>query len=88
MSQTLKDGIKGEALNVLFGSLIFDDEKVSEKVKLYVLNLLNETYGIDETDFQTAELCLVPAFCAKDIGFDRSLIGAYGHDDRVCAYPC
>lgn len=88
MALTLKDGVKGEDLNALIGSRSFEDKKATEKVKLYVLNLLHETYGINEADFQSAELCLVPAFSARDIGFDRSLIGAYGHDDRVCAYPC
>jgi len=88
MAMTLRDGVKGEALNALIGSRSYADEKATEKVKLYILNLLHETYGIDEADFQSAELCLVPAFSARDIGFDRSLIGAYGHDDRVCAYPC
>lgn len=88
MSMTMKEGVKGESLNVLVGSRAYDDKKVTEKVKLYILNLLYENYGIDEQDFQSAELCLVPAFSARDIGFDRSLIGAYGHDDRVCAFPC
>ena len=82
----LDDGIRGEELNVLVGSLPFKDDKASEKVKLNVLRLLNEKYGIVESDFLSAELSLVPAFKAKDVGFDRSMIGAYGHDDRVCAY--
>lgn len=88
MAMTLKEGVKGEALNVLVGSRSYADKKATEKVKLYIMNLLHETYGIDELDFQSAELCLVPAFSARDIGFDRSLIGSYGHDDRVCAFPC
>ncbi|MCL2057339.1 MAG: aminopeptidase [Oscillospiraceae bacterium] len=82
----LKDGIKGEELNVLIGSLPIRDEKISDKVKLNVMKLLNEKYGIIEDDFQSAELSLVPAGKARDIGLDRSMIGAYGHDDRVCAY--
>ena len=85
--RTLDEGIKGEELNVLVGSRPFKDDKVSEKVKLNVLNILFEKYGIIESDFLSAELEVVPAFKARDIGFDRSLIGAYGHDDRVCAYP-
>ena len=63
------------------------DDKISEKIKLNILNILNEKYGITESDFISAELSLVPAAKAKDVGFDRSMIGAYGHDDRVCAYP-
>lgn len=76
----------GEKLNVLIGSRPFRDDKDSELVKLNILRLLNEKYGIVESDFLSAELAMVPAFKAVDIGFDRSLIGAYGHDDRVCAY--
>lgn len=83
----LNDGIKGEELNVLVGSRPFKDDKASEKVKLNIMALLNEKYGIVEKDFLSAELELVPAFTVDDIGFDRSLIGGYGHDDRVCAYP-
>ena len=62
------------------------DEEAKDRVKLAVMRLLNETYGITEADFLSAELDAVPAFEARDIGFDRSMIGAYGHDDRVCAY--
>lgn len=79
--------IEAEQLNVLVGGLPFDDEKVKEKVKLNILSILNEKYGIEEEDFLSSELCVLPAFPAKDVGFDRALIGAYGHDDRVCAYP-
>ena len=85
--RTLHDGIKGEELNVLVGSHPFKDDEGSELVKLNILNLLNEKYGITEGDFLSAELTMVPAFKACDIGFDRSLIGGYGQDDRVCAYP-
>lgn len=85
--RTLSDGIRGEELNVLIGSRPFKDDEASEKVKLNVLSILNEKYGITEADFLSAELEIVPAFKASDIGFDRSMIGAYGHDDRVCAYP-
>ncbi|MCM1365258.1 MAG: aminopeptidase [Faecalibacterium sp.] len=85
--RTLSEGIKGEELNILVGSRPFKSDKGSEMVKLNILKLLNEKYGIVESDFVSAELELVPAFKVSDIGFDRSLIGAYGHDDRVCAYP-
>lgn len=85
--RTLSEGIKGEELNVLIGSHPFKDEKGSELVKLNILKLLNEKYGITEDDFLSAELEIVPAFKATDIGFDRSMVGAYGQDDRVCAYP-
>ena len=85
--RTLNEGIKGEELNVLIGSHPFKDEKGSELVKLNILKLLNEKYGIVEEDFLSAELEIVPAFKACDIGLDRSMIGAYGQDDRVCAYP-
>ena len=85
--RTLSEGIKGEELNVLVGSHPFKDDKGSELVKLNILKLFNEKYGITETDFLSAELELVPALKACDIGLDRSMIGAYGQDDRVCAYP-
>lgn len=85
--RTLSDGIKGEELNVLIGSHPFKVDEGSELVKLNILNLLNEKYGICEEDFLSAELEIVPAYKACDIGLDRSLIGAYGQDDRVCAYP-
>ena len=85
--RTLSEGIKGEELNVLIGSHPFKDEKGSELVKLNILKLLNEKYGITEDDFLSAELEIVPAFKATDIGLDRSMVGAYGQDDRVCAYP-
>lgn len=77
----------GEMLNVLCGSRPYNDEKVSEKIKLNVLNLLYEKYGITEADLVSSELCLVPSQKPRDVGFDRSLVGSYGHDDRVCAYP-
>ncbi|MBE6596004.1 MAG: aminopeptidase [Ruminococcaceae bacterium] len=81
------EAIPGEKLNVLIGSRPFDTECDSDAIKLNTMVLLNEKYGITEDDFLSAELCVVPAFKARDIGFDRSIIGAYGHDDRVCAYP-
>ena len=80
----LSEGIKGEQLNILVGSM---PDSEDNSIKLNVLKLLNEKYGIVEEDLLSAELCVVPAAKARDIGFDRSLIGAYGHDDRVCAYP-
>ena len=87
MKQTMSEGIQGEQLNILIGSRPFSKDEGSEKVKLNIIKILNEKYGITEGDFLSAELELVPAFKARDIGFDRSLIGAYGHDDKVCAYP-
>ena len=86
--RTLAEGIKGEELNILVGSHPFKDDEGSELVKLNIMKILNEKYGIVEEDFLSAELECVPAFKTQDIGFDRSMIGAYGHDDRVCAYPC
>lgn len=86
MKRNLAQGIKGEELNIVVGSRPFKDDEASETVKLNILNILNEKYGIIEDDFISAELEAVPAFKAKDIGFDRSMIGSYGHDDRVCAY--
>ncbi len=79
--------IKGEELNILIGSRPFKDDDCSEAVKLNLMCILNEKYGITEEDFISAELEYVPAFKAKDVGFDRSMIGAYGQDDRVCSYP-
>lgn len=85
--RTLSDGIRGEELNVLVGSHPFKDDSESELVKLNILSILFDKYGITEEDFLSAELECVPAFKAQDVGFDRALMGAYGHDDRVCAYP-
>ncbi len=86
MGKPIKDAIKGEDLNVLIGSRPFKDDKASEKVKLNILNMLFEKYGVIEADFVSAELSLVPVQNAADVGLDRSMLGAYGHDDRVCAY--
>ncbi len=86
-AEPLGTAISGESLNIVVGGLPYADPDVSDKIKLTVLSLLNEKYGVTEGDFLSAELSLVPAFKAKDVGFDRALIGAYGHDDRVCAYP-
>ena len=82
----LHEGIKGEQLNILIGSHPFRDDEASERVKLNLMRILNEKYGIVEKDFRCAELTIVPAYKAKDIGFDRSMIGAYAQDDHVCAY--
>ena len=87
MSRKANELVKGEELNVVIGSRPFKDDEESERIKLNLLSLLYEKYGIIERDFLSAELELVPAFTVDDIGFDRSLIGGYGHDDRVCSYP-
>lgn len=71
---------------MLVGCRPFKDDKVSEKVKLNIIRLLNEKYGVVEEDFLSAELTAVPQFKARDVGLDRSMVGSYGHDDRVCAY--
>lgn len=86
MKRNLLESFTGEDLNILIGSRPFRDDKFSKAVKLNIMKILNEKYGIVESDFLSAELELVPAIKAVDIGFDRSMIGAYGHDDRVCAY--
>lgn len=87
MTRTGAKLIKGEDLNLLIGSVPFREDECSEAVKLNILNILYEKYGITEADFISSELEAVPAFKARDIGFDRSLIGGYGHDDRCCSYP-
>ncbi|MDD4546131.1 MAG: aminopeptidase [Oscillospiraceae bacterium] len=87
MKRKAVDVIKGEDLNILIGSRAFKDDKGSELVKLNIMKILSERYGITESDFLSAELEAVPAFNARDVGLDRSMIGGYGHDDRVCAYP-
>lgn len=87
MTKTMQKGISGEDLNILVGSRPFRSDEGSELVKLNIMKLLHEKYGIIEQDFLSAELEMVPCFPARDLGFDRSMIGAYGHDDRVCAYP-
>lgn len=87
MDGTLRDAIDGEKLNVVVGCLPFRDDSESELVKLNILKLLNEKYGIVERDFISSELTMVPAANPTDIGFDRGFVGGYGHDDKVCAYP-
>ena len=86
MKRSAAEIIKGEELNILVGSMPFKDDEASELVKLNIASILFEKYGIVESDFLSAELEVVPAFKARDIGFDRSMIGSYGQDDRVCAY--
>lgn len=85
MRKTMEEGITGEGLNILIGSIPYADEG-SDRVKLAVMSILNDRYGVIEEDFLSAELTAVPAFEVREIGLDRSLIGGYGHDDRVCAY--
>ncbi|GHV17756.1 M18 family aminopeptidase [Spirochaetia bacterium] len=86
MQKKAVEVVPGEDLNILAGSKPFKDTKAKDKVKLNFLRLLNEQYGLIEQDFAGAELELVPAFNARDLGLDRSMIGAYGHDDRSCAF--
>lgn len=88
-ARKLADGLKAEELNIVVGSIPFctdEDDKLKTPVKLMAMKLLNEKYGITEKDFTRAEIEMVPAYKAVDIGFDKSLVGAYGQDDRVCAY--
>jgi aspartyl aminopeptidase len=87
MQKKASEVVAGEALNILLGSEPYNDDKVKEKVKLNILKILKEKYDIIEEDFISAELEIVPEFKARDIGIDRSMIGAYGQDDRACAYP-
>ena len=81
----MAEGITGEGLNILIGSVPYADDG-KDRVKLAVMSILHDAYGITEEDFLSAELCAVPAFEVSEIGFDRSLIGGYGHDDRSCAF--
>ena len=85
MKKTMAEGITGEQLNVILGTEPLEGEG-SDLVKLNIMRLLNEKYGMVEADFRTAELTVVPAGKCREVGLDRSLLGAYGHDDRVCAY--
>ena len=86
MEKKLKNGIEGEDLKILIGSIPYQEEKSKEKVKLNVLNILNKKYGIVEADLLSAELEVVPAFKARSLGFDASMVAAYGQDDKVCSY--
>lgn len=83
--KSLKDGIEAEELNILIGSIPYKGD-IDEKIKLNILNILYEKYGIKEQDFVSAEIEFTPAMKAKDLGFDRALVAGYGQDDRVCAY--
>lgn len=83
----LSEGLKGEELNVVIGSLPYPDKELKDKFKLTVLKILNERYGMVEEDFLRADIALVPAYHATDIGLDASMVGAYGQDDKACAYP-
>ena len=85
--EALGTAISGETLNILIGGMPYNDPDVSDKIKLTALSYLYEKYGVTEADFLSAELSLVPAYKARNIGFDGALIAAYGHDDRVCSYP-
>lgn len=86
LQKTLAKGIEGEDLNILIGSLPVEGKDEKDRVKGNILKLLNEKYSITEEDFVSAELEVVPAGKARDYGLDRSMVMAYGHDDRVCAY--
>ena len=86
MKKTLAEGITGEQLNVILGTVPLPDDEGADRVKLAILNLLHEKYGIIEEDFLSAELTIVPAGKCREVGLDRSLLGAYGHDDRVCSF--
>ena len=86
MRKTMADGITGENLNILLGSKPLAEDEGADRIKFATMLLLNEKYGLIEEDFLTAELTMVPAGPAREVGFDRSLIAAYGHDDRVCAF--
>lgn len=86
VTKPLGEAITGEGLNVIIGSIPYQSEDLSDKVKFNILTMLKESYDIEEEDFVSAEIEIVPAGKARDIGLDRGLVGAYGHDDRVCAY--
>lgn len=86
MEKKMANGIDGEALNILFGSIPYNEEKLPEKIKINILQLLHQMYGLTEEDFQRAEIEMVPVFKAGDVGLDRSMVGAYGQDDKICAY--
>ncbi len=86
MGKKLADAIEGESLNILIGGMGVNDSDVDDSVKFNILNILNIAYGITEEAFLSAELEIVPAFKAKNVGLDSSFVGGYGQDDRVCAY--
>lgn len=82
----LSEAFEGEKLNVIIGSLPIENTELKDRFKLAILHYLHLNYGLVEEDFISAELEIVPAGEARDIGFDRGLIGAYGQDDRICAF--
>lgn len=86
MERKLKEGIKGEELNLLVGSIPYSGEDGSDAIKLNIMSILNEKYGITEIDFVSSEIEIVPAFRARTMGLDSSMIAAYGQDDKVCVY--
>ena len=86
LTKKLNDAIEGENLDLLVGSIPLIDDKERSKVKLNILKILNEKYGITEADFVSSELELVPAFKARSLGFDYGMVAAYGQDDKVCSY--
>lgn len=85
-TKTLGEAIEGENLNIWLGNIPYGEKEDDKTVKKNLLKILEEKYGIEEEDFLSAELSLTPSFKPKDIGFDRALVGGYGHDDRVCSY--
>ncbi|MBC3887673.1 aminopeptidase [Acetobacterium paludosum] len=85
-AKKMNEGITGEGLNIIVGSQPYKEKDLKEGVKLNILNILHEKYGMVEEDFATAELEVVPAGAARNVGFDESLVGSYGQDDRICAY--
>ena len=86
MEKKLKEGINGEDLNLLLGSIPYNNKQVPESVKLNMLSILNDKYGITESDLTSAELEVVPAFRARTLGLDGSMVAAYGQDDKICSY--
>mgnify|MGYP001117616606 FL=1 len=86
MQKKLSTAIDGEDLNLLIGSIPYENKEESDRVKLNILKLLNDKYGITETDLLSSEIELIPAFKARSLGFDSSMVAAYGQDDKVCAY--
>ncbi len=86
MEKKLKDGVEGENLSLLVGSIPYDEKECTEQVKLNILNILNKKYGITEVDLTSSELELVPQFKARSLGLDESMVAAYGQDDKVCAF--
>ena len=86
MEKKLKDGVEGENLSLLVGSIPYDEKECGEQVKLNILNILNKKYGITEVDLTSSELELVPQFKARSLGLDESMVAAYGQDDKVCAF--